>query len=138
MRSWRGSSITSRPTPPERSVNRQPAVIPSGARDLLFVAPRFAPPNANSLIEFRRHPEVHVSESQKTYSNGEITVIWKPGVCIHSGKCVQGLSEVFNVSARPWINIDGASTDRIIKQVEQCPSGALSYVRNEKIANAAR
>lgn len=79
-----------------------------------------------------------MSESQKTYSNGEITVIWKPGVCIHSGKCVQGLSEVFNVSARPWINIDGASTDRIIKQVEQCPSGALSYVRNEKIANAAR
>ena len=79
-----------------------------------------------------------MSESEKTYSNGEITVIWKPGVCIHSGKCVQGLSEVFNVSARPWINIDGASTDRIIKQVEQCPSGALSYVRNEKIANAAR
>lgn len=79
-----------------------------------------------------------MSESEKTYSNGEITVIWKPGVCIHSGKCVQGLGEVFNVSARPWINIDGASTDRIIKQVEQCPSGALSYVRNEKIANAAR
>jgi uncharacterized Fe-S cluster protein YjdI len=78
-----------------------------------------------------------VSESQKTYSNGEITVIWKPGVCIHSGKCVQGLGEVFNVSARPWINIGGASTDRIIKQVEQCPSGALSYVRNEKITNAA-
>ncbi len=78
-----------------------------------------------------------MSESQKAYSNGEITVIWKPGVCIHSGKCVQGLGEVFNVSARPWINIDGASTDRIIKQVEQCPSGALSYVRNEKITKAA-
>ncbi len=78
-----------------------------------------------------------MSESQKTYSNGVITVIWKPGVCIHSGKCVQGLGEVFNVNARPWINIDGASTDRIIKQVEQCPSGALSYVRNEKITSAA-
>jgi uncharacterized Fe-S cluster protein YjdI len=78
-----------------------------------------------------------VSESEKTYSNGEITVIWKPGICIHSGKCVQGLGEVFNVSARPWINIDGASTGRIIKQVEQCPSGALSCVRNEKITSAA-
>ncbi len=78
-----------------------------------------------------------MSESEKTYSNGEITIIWKPGICIHSGKCVQGLREVFNVSARPWINIDGASTDRIITQVEQCPSGALSYVRNEKITKAA-
>ncbi len=78
-----------------------------------------------------------MSESEKTYSNGEITIIWKPGICIHSGKCVQGLREVFNVSARPWINIDGASSHRISKQVEQCPSGALSYVRNEKITKAA-
>jgi len=78
-----------------------------------------------------------VSESEKTYSNGEITIIWKPGICIHSGKCVQGLREVFNVSARPWINIDGAIPNRISKQVEQCPSGALSYIRNEKITKAA-
>jgi uncharacterized Fe-S cluster protein YjdI len=78
-----------------------------------------------------------MSESEKAYTNGEITVLWKAGVCVHSGKCVQGLGEVFNVSARPWINIAGATTERIIQQVEQCPSGALSYVRNEKIAETA-
>jgi uncharacterized Fe-S cluster protein YjdI len=78
-----------------------------------------------------------MSESEKGYTNGEITVLWKPGVCIHSGKCVQGLGGVFDVSARPWINMQGAKTERIIKQVEQCPSGALSYVRNEKIAKTA-
>lgn len=78
-----------------------------------------------------------MSESEKAFSNGEITVIWKPGVCIHSGRCVQGLAEVFNVGTRPWINMDGASSDRIIKQVEQCPSGALSYVRNKQIAKTA-
>ena len=79
-----------------------------------------------------------MSESENTYTNGEITVTWKPGVCIHSAKCVRGLGEVFNVSARSWINMDGSGTDRIIKQVEQCPSGALSYFRNEKIGKAAR
>ena len=78
-----------------------------------------------------------MSESEKAYTNGEITVLWKPGVCIHSAKCVQGLGEVFNVSARPWINMGGSTTQRIIQQVEQCPSGALSYARNSESAKAA-
>jgi uncharacterized Fe-S cluster protein YjdI len=78
-----------------------------------------------------------MSDSEKTYTNGEITVVWKPGVCIHSGKCVHGLGEVFNVNARPWVNMDGATSGRIIQQVEQCPSGALSYFRNEKVSKAA-
>ena len=36
--------------------------------------------------------------AQKTfkYTNGEVTVVWKPGVCIHSGICVKGLPEVFD------------------------------------------
>lgn len=78
-----------------------------------------------------------MSESEKAYTNGEISVIWKPGVCVHSGKCVQGLGEVFNVSARPWINMEGSKTERIVQQVKQCPSSALSYVINEKISEAA-
>jgi len=78
-----------------------------------------------------------MSESEKAYSNDEIMVLWKPGVCVHSAKCVRGLSEVFNVDARPWINMSGSNTQRIIQQVEQCPSRALSYVRVEKIGKAA-
>jgi uncharacterized Fe-S cluster protein YjdI len=78
-----------------------------------------------------------MSELEKSYTNGEITVIWKPGACMYSAKCVQGLGEVFNVNARPWINMEGAGTDHIIKQVDQCPSGALNYFRNEQISKAA-
>jgi uncharacterized Fe-S cluster protein YjdI len=78
-----------------------------------------------------------MGEPEKAYTNGEITVLWKAGICIHSGKCVQGLGEVFNMSARPWINMAGSNSERIIQQVEQCPSGALSYVRNERIAKRA-
>ena len=68
----------------------------------------------------------------KTYTNGEITVVWKPNVCIHSKVCWTNLIEVFNPRERPWIKMDGASTDRIAEQVDRCPSKALSYFRNEE------
>ena len=66
----------------------------------------------------------------KTYTNGEITVVWKPSVCIHSKVCWTQLIEVFNPRDRPWVKMDGASTERIAEQVERCPSKALSYYRN--------
>ncbi|MEW6130995.1 MAG: (4Fe-4S)-binding protein [Acidobacteriota bacterium] len=68
--------------------------------------------------------------AQKNYTNGDITVSWKPDLCIHSTNCVNGLAEVFNPQARPWVNMQGATSERIIAQVERCPSGALSYFRN--------
>ena len=61
------------------------------------------------------------------YSNDEITVVWKPNSCIHSTLCWKGLLEVFNPKEKPWVKMDGASTDKIIEQVRKCPSGALSY-----------
>ena len=60
------------------------------------------------------------------YSNGEITVIWKPDVCKHSRKCFTGLPQVFDPKRRPWIELSKAETQQIIDQVKKCPSGALS------------
>ncbi len=65
------------------------------------------------------------------YTNGEVTVVWKPDTCIHSRICWTNLKEVFNPSVRPWVNMDGATTERVIDQVRKCPSGALSYFFNE-------
>lgn len=64
------------------------------------------------------------------YTNDEVTVVWKPKVCIHSTICWKGLLSVFNPKERPWIKMDGASTEQIIEQVRKCPSGALSYYLN--------
>lgn len=77
--------------------------------------------------------------SQKTfkYSNGEVTIIWKPDLCQHSGNCVRGLHEVFNPKEKPWIDASAASTERMIAQVKQCPSGALSYMMNNEPGNDA-
>jgi uncharacterized Fe-S cluster protein YjdI len=70
----------------------------------------------------------------KKYSNGEVTIVWKPGQCIHSAICWKhphGLSTVFNPHERPWIKPEAGSTTDIINQVKKCPSGALSYFMNE-------
>jgi uncharacterized Fe-S cluster protein YjdI len=64
------------------------------------------------------------------YSNGDITVVWKPGRCIHSGNCVKGLPSVFRSKEKPWIDLTGATSDEIVKQVAMCPSGALSILKD--------
>ena len=76
-----------------------------------------------------------MSQETHKYSNDEITVVWKPDVCMHSTLCWKGLIQVFNPQQRPWIKIDGASTERIIEQVKKCPSGALSFVFNNQDNN---
>ena len=65
----------------------------------------------------------------RTYENGEIRVIWRPELCAHSGVCVRGLPAVFRPRERPWIEIHGAPSDCISTQIDQCPSGALSWER---------
>jgi putative redox protein len=67
----------------------------------------------------------------KRYSNGDVTVIWKPDLCQHSGVCARGLPLVFNPLRRPWIELQHADTDTITALVDRCPSGALSWVRND-------
>ena len=70
-------------------------------------------------------------EKIRKYTNGEVTVVWKPDVCIHSTACWHGLGEVFKPKERPWIQLDKSTTDKIIAQVTKCPSGALSFYMNE-------
>lgn len=74
-----------------------------------------------------------LKDTPREYMNGEITVVWKPALCIHSTFCFTGLPEVFDPDERTWIDMKGAPTKRIIEQVDQCPSGALTYYWNKKI-----
>jgi uncharacterized Fe-S cluster protein YjdI len=62
----------------------------------------------------------------RRYSNGEITVVWQSGKCIHSGNCARGLGSVFKPREKPWIRMGNASTAEIKATVATCPSGALS------------
>jgi uncharacterized Fe-S cluster protein YjdI len=66
------------------------------------------------------------------YTNGEVTVVWQPEVCIHSANCVKNLPAVFKPQEKPWIRVENASSEEIMSAIDKCPSGALSYRKNEK------
>jgi len=63
----------------------------------------------------------------KEYTNGDLTIIWKPKTCIHAAECVNRLPEVYKPNEKPWIQMENATTEALKSQIEACPSGALSY-----------
>jgi uncharacterized Fe-S cluster protein YjdI len=63
----------------------------------------------------------------KHYSGEGVTITFDARRCLHAGRCVQGLPEVFDTARRPWILPEGASAERIAEVVRHCPSGALHY-----------
>ena len=75
-------------------------------------------------------------EIVKEYSNGELTVVWKPKLCIHAAVCVKTLPEVYDPEAKPWISPENATTEALQAQIDKCPSGALTYkMKNDKEDN---
>ena len=75
-----------------------------------------------------------MEEIVKEYKKGNLTIVWKPGLCIHSTMCwkeATGLPTVFNPFEKPWIKPENADTDVLVAQIKKCPSGALSYYFSE-------
>lgn len=63
----------------------------------------------------------------QTYETPEITVTFDPNLCRHTGICVRGLPQVFDVQRQHWIRPERASAAEVSAQVARCPSGALQY-----------
>lgn len=71
----------------------------------------------------------------KKYQKEDLTIVWKPELCIHAEKCWHGLGEVFKPSEKPWIQPEGADKNAIIEQIKNCPSGALSFLIENQPTN---
>ena len=57
------------------------------------------------------------------YSNGEVTIVWRPELCIHSGRCVRGLPEVFKPKEKPWITPERSTTQKFVAQQKDARVG---------------
>ena len=63
----------------------------------------------------------------RTYTLGEITVLWDSTRCIHVGNCLRAQPDVFKVRRRPWVMLENGTLEEIIDAVRSCPTGALRY-----------
>ena len=63
----------------------------------------------------------------QVYETPGITVTFEPDVCIHSGVCLRGLPDVFDVKRKHWVRPELAAAADVAEQVRRCPSGALQF-----------
>ena len=76
-------------------------------------------------------------EILQVYEGKEITIHFNRSICAGSSKCVHGLATVFKSGdSSNWIYPDNDTNDKIIKTVNSCPSGALSYsIKGKKMVD---
>ena len=66
-------------------------------------------------------------DKRSDYVGKTITIHDNRGLCAHAGVCTAGLPSVWRMGVEPWIDSDGADVEAVVKTIEACPSGALSY-----------
>lgn len=74
----------------------------------------------------------------KRYKKDEMSIVWEPGKCIHSAVCVKMLPGVYDPNAKPWIQPENASIEDLKKQIDKCPSGALTYEMDDDTTDSSQ
>ena len=63
----------------------------------------------------------------RIYEREELAVIWDATKCTHVAECLRALPEVFDVTRRPWIDVNASDAEQIASAIRLCPTGALKY-----------
>ena len=65
----------------------------------------------------------------KPIETDDLTIHYDVKTCVHARECVMGLPKVFDSDATPWIQPGDTPTEDLVRTIEACPSGALTYER---------
>ena len=87
--------------------------------------------NGENIMTFDKSDKMESNKDTKEYKTEDLIVYWTPSLCSHSAQCIHGLPEVFNTQKRPWINMEAACPEDIIKTIDKCPTDALKYKLTE-------
>lgn len=68
-----------------------------------------------------------VQQGYRKYRGKAIDVYYNIDLCNHTGVCSRENELVFDPSSRPWILVDLAPAEEVIRVVRECPTGALKY-----------
>src|SRR4051812_43795972 len=64
------------------------------------------------------------------------TIRFEAGKCIHSRHCVLDRPDVFVPNVKgAWIHPEAATADEIAEIAHNCPSGAITYLRHDGVAD---
>lgn len=72
-----------------------------------------------------------MSDDIRKYEGAALDVFWDKKRCIHAAECGRGLRTVFDGPRTPWIEPDNAPVEDVVKVIERCPTGALTYERKD-------
>lgn len=78
--------------------------------------------------------EVHMNEAQllkngyRKYRGEAVDVYFNTAICAHSGNCVRGNPEIFDLQRKPWIQPDNETKVEVMRVIQTCPSGALKCI----------
>lgn len=81
----------------------------------------------NVFLPVNCNTNKHRIARMRKYQNNDIIVYWFPNKCIHDTNCFVNLPQVFDPEKRPWVNLNGADPVDIMRNIDNCPSGALQY-----------
>lgn len=65
----------------------------------------------------------------RVYENDEIKVFWYADRCRKAKQCLMGSWQAFDLSRRPWVDVNAIPADELAAIIDRCPTKALQYER---------
>lgn len=88
---------------------------------------------SHNKIGFNDAPSKDKTKDEVTvYKGKDINIHYNKLLCSHAAVCGSKLNTVFDSNKTPWISPDNGTVEEIKSVIKGCPSGALSYSKDDE------